>query len=157
VRRGTLPPFGWPFSNPRGGRMNMLHNLPAMIRRRPGRAAAVATAVAVVIAMVPAATSLAASAPSSVKPNAAGAREALPNFDARSDGNVKKVLAARAAQIAANPTAGVRALRKSLGVQGIVQVDALTKTPRRVAKVNGFLTLESSKSPKSIALTYVRL
>jgi hypothetical protein len=127
-----------------------------MTRRRPSRAVAVATVAAVVVALAPAAASLAAPPPASVQPAGHGPREALPNFDARSDGNARKILSARSAQIAASPTAGVKALRQQLGVQGIVDIDALTKTPRRVAKLDGFLTATSSQPARTIALNYVR-
>ncbi len=136
--------------------MNMLHRLPAMIRRRPGRAVAVAAVVAVAAAMAPSAAGLAATGQATVTPAAHGSGEVMPNFDARSDGPARKTLTARSAQIAANPTAGVRALRKQLGVQGIVEVDPLTRTARRVAKVDGFLTGPSARSAKSIAMDYLR-
>src|SRR5262245_23322709 len=136
--------------------MNMLLRLPAPIRRRPGRAVAIAAVAAVVVALAPAAAGLASTGQASVKPSGTQAKEALPNFDIRSDGNARKVLAARSADIAAHPTAGVRALRQQLGIQGIVDVDSLTRTARRVAKLNGFLTGASTKSPTTIALNFVR-
>ncbi len=136
--------------------MNMLHRLPAMIRRRPGRAVTTAVGIALVVAMAPAAASLAAPARATVSPNVHGPAEKLPNVDLRSDGSAKKVLAARSADIAAHPTAGVKALRKQLGVQGLVDIDPLTRTARRVAKLNGFLTAASSKPAKTIAMDYLR-
>jgi extracellular elastinolytic metalloproteinase len=45
---------------------------------------------------------------------------------------------------------------RSLGVQGVVNTDPLTGTPREVAKLNGFLTTASSGSARSIVLNYVR-
>jgi Zn-dependent metalloprotease len=62
----------------------------------------------------------------------------------------------RSAALAARPSAGVRNLRKQLGIQGIVQMDGLTATPRRVARTDGFLTGRSTRSPSAIALDYVR-
>ncbi len=78
------------------------------------------------------------------------------NFDARKDGPARKVLAARGAQLAANPSTGVRNLRKQLGMQGIVDVDPLTGTPRRLSRLDGFLTGPSTRKPEAIALDYVR-
>jgi hypothetical protein len=40
------------------------------------------------------------------------------------------VLQARAARLDARPSAGVAALRTSLGTEGIVSIDPLTTTPR---------------------------
>src|SRR5262249_55535861 len=54
------------------------------------------------------------------------------------------------------PSAGVKALRSQLGQQGIIQIDALTNTPRRVARIDGFLTGASSAPAANIALDYVR-
>ena len=48
------------------------------------------------------------------------------------------------------------ALRRSLGVHGIVDVDPLTGTPRVVARLDGFLTGPSPRDATSIALDYVR-
>ena len=49
----------------------------------------------------------------------------------------------------------VKALRDQLGVQGIVDIDRATGTPRRVARLDGFLTGPSRKKPVSVALDYV--
>ncbi|WP_026206079.1 M36 family metallopeptidase [Paractinoplanes globisporus] len=54
----------------------------------------------------------------------------------------------------ASPSA-VNKLRDSLGVQGIVDVDAATGTPRRVARLDGFLTGPSKQKPSKIALDYL--
>jgi len=56
----------------------------------------------------------------------------------------------------ADPTAAQEALRRSLGLQGVVDVDSLTGTPRVVAKLDGFLTGPSSRDAKDVALDYVR-
>ncbi|MCM4084326.1 M36 family metallopeptidase [Paractinoplanes hotanensis] len=50
----------------------------------------------------------------------------------------------------------VRNLRGSLGVQGIVDIDESTGTPRRVTRLDGFLTGPSKRKPVSIALDYLR-
>jgi extracellular elastinolytic metalloproteinase len=52
-------------------------------------------------------------------------------------------------------TSAVKALHDQLGVQGIVDIDRSTGTPRRVAKLDGFLTGPSRKKPVSVALDYV--
>jgi extracellular elastinolytic metalloproteinase len=63
---------------------------------------------------------------------------------------------ARAAAAPARTNAAQSSLRRSLGVQGVVDVDPLTGTPRVVAKLDGFLTEPSSRDAKDIALDYVR-
>ncbi len=50
----------------------------------------------------------------------------------------------------------VRTLREKLGVQGIVDFDNATGTPRRVARTDGFLTAASRRKPVAVALDYVR-
>jgi extracellular elastinolytic metalloproteinase len=47
-------------------------------------------------------------------------------------------------------------LRDSLGIQGVVDIDPLTGTPRVVAKLDGFLTGPSEADAKDVALDYVR-
>ncbi len=74
-------------------------------------------------------------------------------YDARTDPAAKPALLKRAARQDAQP--GVRALRRSLGAEGIVDIDPVTGTPRNVARTNGFLTGPSSAAPQSIALSYV--
>jgi extracellular elastinolytic metalloproteinase len=54
------------------------------------------------------------------------------------------------------PNAAQAALQGALGVQGVVDVDAVTGTPRVVAKLDGFLTGRSVRDAKEIALDYVR-
>jgi len=77
------------------------------------------------------------------------------SYDARSDKSIAPALAARSALLAAKPSTGVAQLRGQLGIQGIVNIDPLTATPRQVARIDGFLTTKSSKSPKTIALNYL--
>lgn len=48
------------------------------------------------------------------------------------------------------------ALRRSLGLHGVVDVDPLTGTPRVVAKLDGFLTGPSDRDAVEIVLDYVR-
>lgn len=76
----------------------------------------------------------------------------LPNYDSRkpasADGTQRRSSDAS--------SAAVRALRGQLGAQGIVAIDAVTGTPRRVARLDGFLTAPSRKAPAKIVLDYVR-
>ncbi|MCI0685992.1 MAG: M36 family metallopeptidase [Sporichthyaceae bacterium] len=76
-------------------------------------------------------------------------------YDSRQAPGNRKVLQQRAALQSARPEAGVKALRKQLGVQGIVSIDPLTGTARTVERLDGFLTGPSKASPRSIALRYV--
>jgi len=82
--------------------------------------------------------------------------EKLDNYDARKDGPARKVLAARSAAMAATPKPGVRELRQQLGMQGIIDLDALTGTPRLVARVDGFLTDATGAAPEQVARDYVK-
>ena len=50
----------------------------------------------------------------------------------------------------------MKALRSSLGTQGIVDIDPLTGTPRQIARLDGFLTGPSGKAASAVALDYVR-
>src|SRR4051794_12866343 len=91
--------------------------------------------------------------------------EELANYDSRAELNAdtKNVaaatksagLAAQRIAAAAKPASPARKLREALGVQGIVDIDNATGTPRRVAKINGFLTAASRKSPEAIARAYI--
>ena len=83
-------------------------------------------------------------------------QERREHFDSRRSGANGKTLERRAAVNSAKPKAAVLALKKQLGSQGIVTIDALTGSPRQVARTNGFLTARSKASPKAIALAYVK-
>jgi extracellular elastinolytic metalloproteinase len=61
-----------------------------------------------------------------------------------------------AAQAPEASGAGQAQLHDSLGVQGIVDFDPLTGTPRVVAKLDGFLSGPSAADAKDVALGYVR-
>jgi hypothetical protein len=113
--------------------------------------------VVLCLGLLPAAgTAAAAAAGAPAAQAATGSGEKAPNFDSRRDGASRKVIQARAATLAANPRAGVRALRKQLGMQGIVDLDPVTATPRRVTRVDGFLTKPSLAAPTKIALDFVK-
>ena len=63
--------------------------------------------------------------------------------------------ALRRAIVAAPTATAVNTLRDQLGVQGIVDIDPNTGTPRRVARIDGFLTAATKKKPADVALGYV--
>ena len=75
-----------------------------------------------------------------------------PNLDARSG----RAVTDRQAQMAANPSAAVKALGASLGPQGIVSVDGLTGTPRIIGRLDGYLTGPSAQPAAAITLDFVR-
>ena len=82
------------------------------------------------------------------------------NYDSRETlaAAVAAAPSARSLQRVAVPepsVSAVRTLRNQLGVQGIVDIDQATGTPRRVARTDGFLTAASRKKPAAIALDYV--
>jgi extracellular elastinolytic metalloproteinase len=110
----------------------------------------------VCLALVPAAANAAAGGTTKAQLSAPAHGEQMADYDARTAGTAKKILTARSATLAAKPTAGVKALRQQLGQQGIVDVDPLTSTPRRIAKIDGFLTGPSKAAPANIALDYVK-
>ncbi len=62
----------------------------------------------------------------------------------------------RKAMLDARPSAGVRELRKQLGLQGLVDIDPVTATPRIVARLDGFLTRPSAGDAGAIATSYLR-
>ena len=113
------------------------------------------TAIAVTAAMSPSGAAESERRAEPKKPPPSASAEVSPHYDARSGGTTTSVTT-RAARVAASPTEGVRDLREELGVQGIVDVDPLTRTPRVVHKVDGFLTQPSSKAPAEIARAYIR-
>ena len=87
---------------------------------------------------------------------AAGTTAAPANYDARRDPALTGGLQTKSALLAAKPSAAVSDLRATLGVQGIVDVDPLTGTPRQVARLDGFLTGPSRKPAVRIALDYLK-
>lgn len=99
------------------------------------------------------AATIAGAAAAALLPAAAGAvgapqqREGRASFDVRSG-----TLAAAPGE--ARPAA--RALQRRLGVEGVVSIDAVTDTPRSVARTDGSLTGPSTAPAAQIALDYVR-
>jgi extracellular elastinolytic metalloproteinase len=92
--------------------------------------------------------------------------EALANYDSRAELNAdarKAEPTAKASGLAAQrlaaadkPASPARKLRDSLGIQGIVDIDGATGTPRRVTRLDGFLTAADRKKPDAIARAYVK-
>ena len=80
------------------------------------------------------------------------------NADAKSVAVATKAANAAALRLAAadKPASPARKLRDSLGIQGIVDLDNATGTPRRVAKLDGFLTAASRQKPETIARNYLK-
>lgn len=91
-----------------------------------------------------------------VKDEKSRKRDKLAFFDSRQTPAAEKALEQRKTKLAAAPGAATTALKDELGVEGIVDVDPLTSTPRMVGKLDGFLTQPSSAAARDIALTYVR-
>jgi len=106
------------------------------------------------LALLPIATD-AAAGETAAKQQRVGGKEVVANYDSRNDGVARKVIANRSAQLAANPKPGVRQLRDQLGVQGLVDLDGLTGTARRVTKIDGFLTGPTRISPEKVARDYL--
>ena len=77
-------------------------------------------------------------------------------YDSRQEPGNAKALQNRAAQLSARPKAGVAALRRELGTQGVVSIDPLTSTARNVGRTDGFLTAPSRQPAATVALDYVR-
>jgi extracellular elastinolytic metalloproteinase len=130
-----------------------LHHRPRALRS----AAAVVAALAVTLAMATTSGQASGAAPSAAHQTNAKAKghDVISDYDARTPAG-GKVMTLRDARVAAHPGPAVRHLRTQLGVQGLVTIDPLTRTPRVVAKVNGFLTARSSRPAASVAMGYVR-
>ncbi|MEV6525815.1 M36 family metallopeptidase [Longispora sp. NPDC051575] len=77
-------------------------------------------------------------------------------FDSRTAAASRRTLQVKAAALAAAPRPGLRALKAELGVQGTVDLDPLTGTPRTVSKLDGYLAGPSTANPAQIAINYVR-
>ncbi|HEY7044220.1 MAG TPA: M36 family metallopeptidase [Nocardioidaceae bacterium] len=80
----------------------------------------------------------------------------MSNYDSRSPKGSQQSLAARKARMMAHASPGVRALEKHLGMQGIVDIDPVTGTPRQVMRLDGYLTGPSAKPAAAVARSYVR-
>src|SRR4051794_27382337 len=78
-----------------------------------------------------------------------GQRDKLASADVNATPAAQRVLDKRAAQLSTNPPAATAALKDSLGLEGVVKLDALTGTARYVGSTNGFLTGASGASADS--------
>src|SRR5205807_5451561 len=85
-----------------------------------------------------------------------GDRDKKAFFDSRTTPAAEKVLTARERDDAAKPPADVSRFRDSLGREGIVEIDPLTRTARFVGRTDGFLTRPSGGPPADIALEFIR-
>jgi len=123
------------------------------VTRRVGAAAA---GVMLLAGLLPA-TAQAAPEPKPVQKKTVAERRA--DYDSRDSlgaaAAAQPTAALRAAVVPAASPSAVGKLRDSLGVQGIVEVDRSTGTPRRVARLDGFLTGPSKQKPTKIALDYL--
>ncbi|CAN5724903.1 hypothetical protein BH18ACT15_BH18ACT15_12060 [soil metagenome] len=124
-------------------------------RLQPLRGVAVVGAIALTIAMLQPAPGNVAKAKAQAKDNLKRT-EAKGFFDARTSGGAGRALRQRDADLAAKPSVGIAKLRRSLGAEGVIDLDPLTGTPRVVGRVDGFLTRSSGASASSVALGYVR-
>jgi extracellular elastinolytic metalloproteinase len=138
-----------------GLKLNPL-SVPAATRRLGAAAAGVALLVGVLPAQAQAAP---------IPEGAARAAATTGDAQRAADYDSRDSLAAAAAAapslspkraVAEPSTTAVRKLRDSLGIQGIVDIDGATGTPRRVAKLDGYLTGASRSKPATIALNYVK-
>jgi extracellular elastinolytic metalloproteinase len=123
--------------------------------RRVGAAAAGAVLLAGLLPTL----AQAAPAPGGAGTAVAGQPERRADYDSRESlgaaAAAQPTAALRRATVAEPSGTAVRTLREQLGVQGIVDIDKATGTPRRVAKLDGFLTAPSRKKPATVALDYV--
>ncbi|HWN05949.1 MAG TPA: hypothetical protein VNO53_02215, partial [Steroidobacteraceae bacterium] len=88
----------------------------------------------------------------------AAAQQGEGAFDARA--RERAAITASGAPPARRPTAAMRrargALQRSLGRQGVVDVDPLTGTPRVLARLDGTLAGPRRGDPADVAQRYVR-
>ncbi len=112
------------------------------------------TAVLVALGALALALPIAASAANQEKN--ASKRDKLAFFDSRATPAAKNELRKTATALADAPSAAVTSLRDSLGDQAIVDIDPLTRTPRMVARLDGFLTAASPAAATDVALGFVR-
>ena len=117
-----------------------------------------ATAVSVAIVVLAALPGAAQQGTSTVAGTAVaeGTRSASTTYDARAGVPARMRQAVRAARLLAQAPPALRRLDASLGVQGVVQLDPITGTPRIIAKLNGFLSAPRIGSAHAVAMDYLR-
>jgi extracellular elastinolytic metalloproteinase len=114
--------------------------------RRPAR----------VLVALAAFTVFTAPAAAAVRPDNEGvARDKKAFFDVRQTPAALNELRGRAAKLRAEPPAAAAALKRSLGVEGVLSLDPLTSTARAVGRTDALLTGPSNAPAASIAIDYV--
>jgi extracellular elastinolytic metalloproteinase len=125
------------------------------------RRLAAGAGVVLLAGLLPAAAQAAPAQPAPA-PGAVAADKLAPrDYDSREainagKGDLGTSESAKRLKITASEGSGARKLRDSLGVQGVVDIDRATGTPRRVARLDGFLTGPSTKKPEKIARDYLK-
>ncbi len=117
--------------------------------RRPIRRSFAPFAVAI-LALTWSATALAGGGDHASK------RDKLGFWDSRHAPAAQQVLDATATDLSENAPAASEALKDSLGDEGILSLDPLTRTARFVGKTDGFLTGPSSAPAADIAMRYIK-
>jgi hypothetical protein len=87
---------------------------------------------------------------------AASMQGKLRYYDARQQLSDAAKLSLRDARLMSAAPAALRKLQDRLGVQGIVDLDPVTGTPRMVAKLDGFLSGPHQGSARTIGLDYLK-
>jgi extracellular elastinolytic metalloproteinase len=85
-------------------------------------------------------------------------RDSFGLYDSRQNGgrSTQALLQSRSTARTAQQSKALNRLGKSLGRQAVISLDGVTRTPRMVARLDGFLSNKSSKSPRVIALRYIK-
>jgi len=142
-RQGSIPCSGPYRARSRGVQLRSI-STPSVVRR----AGAAAVGIVVLASLLPA-TAQAAPARAGA---GHGPQQRRADYDSRDSlGAAAGGLSAASARPTRSgpPPAAVRELRGRLGVQGIVDIDDATGTPRRVARLDGFLTTASRKKTRA--------
>ena len=119
-------------------------------------AAACAAAGALALAMATTTGTVNGANAATTHDRAAKHGDKITDYDARHAGSTLRTASLRDARAVVHSAHAASALRSRLGNQGVVSIDPLTRTPRVVAKVNGFLTGRSSRPAPGVAMAYVR-
>jgi len=85
-------------------------------------------------------------------------RDSFGLYDSRQNGGRanQALLQSRTTARTAQQSNALNRLGKSLGRHGVISLDGVTRTPRMVARLDGFLSKKSNKKPGVIAMRYVR-
>ena len=127
--------------------------------KRVGRVVALLSVGALAFATLPTMASAQISGPpaaaNKAKVQGKHSGDKLGNYDSRSPAT-PKAAEARVARTMAHASPGVQALQKQLGLQGIVDIDPATGTPRQVMRLDGYLTGRSAQPAAAVARSYLR-